>query len=113
MSVDWLLTGEQPNIEVGNLPDGKDYVDLPSWNQAPLDDAERDLMNCTLDVLRSGDKLPNVATALETSINSLRDTVERDANRPRSRTPSWESPGSQKQASVGGQQGRRRAKRSD
>lgn len=109
VSVNYLLTGVEDSPTEGHPAPGKDYVDLPAWNQAPLDDEERELMGCALDVLRSGDKLPNVATALETSIKSLRDTVERDANRPRPRAPSWESPGSQKQASGGGQQGKRRA----
>lgn len=113
VSCDWLLTGQEPCTGSLALPAGKDYVDLPAWNQAPLDDEERELMGCALDVLRSGDKLPNVATALKTNIKSLRDTVERDANRPRPRAPSWESPGSQKQASGGGQQGKRRANGSD
>jgi hypothetical protein len=112
VSVNFLLTGREPYAEAPQLPAGKDYVDLPLWNQALLVERERLLVNWTLEVLRSGDLLPKAATAMESNIEALRDAVERDANRPRPRDPTREEKGGQRRPSGDGQQIKKRAARS-
>lgn len=56
--------------------------------------------------------LPKAANALESSIEALRDAVERDAKRPRQRAPAREAKGGQGGPSGDGQQLKKRAARS-
>ena len=110
VSIDWIMTGQEPCAEGAQLPAGKDYVDLPLWSQERLAASERNLINWTLEVLRSGDLLPKAANALESSIEALRDAVERDAKRPRA--PAREDKGGQGGPSGDGQQVKKRTARS-
>jgi hypothetical protein len=109
VSIDWLLTGQEPNAE-GEAPSpGQACLDFPPWDTRPLEPKERVLLQEALDVLRSPGLSGKWDESLAGNIRSARTGVAIEAGRPRCHEPPLEPQGGQKQASEGGQQSKRRA----
>jgi transcriptional regulator with XRE-family HTH domain len=73
----------------------RDDIELPNWEDPPrpLDSEERQLLEWTLEVIRSEDLIPKAAVALRASIVSYREQLE-DKGRPRRpRPPAAAGPG--------------------
>ncbi|MFZ5586109.1 MAG: helix-turn-helix domain-containing protein [Thermodesulfobacteriota bacterium] len=106
VSLDWLLTGREATGHIG--PSGTASIALPPWDQRPLEDEERTLLQETLDVLRSPGLPGEWDESLKRNIRSFRSGVAIEADRPRCHEPPSHKSGGQNLASGGGQQGGKR-----
>lgn len=108
VSVDWLLTGKGDNRSLAApqpiAPPSQAIITLPTWNQCPLLEDERILLEETLDVLRSPGLPGEWDESLKRNIRSFRSGVAIEAGRPRCHEPPLQHSGRQNRASGGGQQ---------
>jgi len=76
VSIDWLLTGQEPVPGPQAASQGRDWINLPAHDQRPLDDQERGLLEKAVVVLRSpeGQEYPP-SVALKGTVMSLWETA--------------------------------------